>query len=250
MTRGCGNNSGQLGDSRPPHVTDPTKRHAAVAVVVVDSELGEDRVDPAPVDDWIAGDRWKPDSTAGWSTCPGRRLPIVPQGISPEFALRAMGAAWRARGPGRDGGRGRAAGTGRRGRYRVARLDRAGLLDDYPTRSGYVITPVVIWGGGSSIPVPHPTRWWRSTGLGYTNCSARIRRASSPFQRARVRSCKYRWGTTSFTRRRVRCCCSCGGCAWKAAMTRSTSWSNRCSPGNRHGLAAWTRRVVVLKERR
>src|SRR6195952_788886 len=36
-------------------VIDPTKRHAAVAVVVVDSEVGEDRVDPAPVDDWIAG---------------------------------------------------------------------------------------------------------------------------------------------------------------------------------------------------
>jgi len=30
-------------------VTDPTKRHAAVAVVLVDSEAGEDRVDPAPV---------------------------------------------------------------------------------------------------------------------------------------------------------------------------------------------------------
>ena len=36
-------------------VTDPTKRHAAVAVVLVDSVLGEDRVDPAPVDDWIDG---------------------------------------------------------------------------------------------------------------------------------------------------------------------------------------------------
>ena len=36
-------------------VTDPTKRHAAVAVVLVDSELGEDRVDPAPVDEWIGG---------------------------------------------------------------------------------------------------------------------------------------------------------------------------------------------------
>jgi hypothetical protein len=36
-------------------VTDPTKRHAAVAVVLVDSEAGEDRVDPAPVDDWIGG---------------------------------------------------------------------------------------------------------------------------------------------------------------------------------------------------
>src|SRR5271156_7166269 len=36
-------------------VTDPTKRHAAVAVLLVDSEVGEDRIDPAPVDDWIAG---------------------------------------------------------------------------------------------------------------------------------------------------------------------------------------------------
>src|SRR5271156_7239002 len=36
-------------------VADPTKRHAAVAVVLVDSEVGEDRIDPAPVDDWIAG---------------------------------------------------------------------------------------------------------------------------------------------------------------------------------------------------
>src|ERR1700753_3551906 len=33
----------------------PTKRHAAVAVLLVDSEVGEDRIDPAPVDDWIAG---------------------------------------------------------------------------------------------------------------------------------------------------------------------------------------------------
>ena len=36
-------------------LTDPTKRHAAVAVVLVDSVFGEDRVDPAPVDDWIDG---------------------------------------------------------------------------------------------------------------------------------------------------------------------------------------------------
>src|SRR5258708_25638124 len=36
-------------------LADPTKRHAAVAVVIVDSEIGEDRVDPAPVDDWIDG---------------------------------------------------------------------------------------------------------------------------------------------------------------------------------------------------
>jgi 8-oxo-dGTP pyrophosphatase MutT (NUDIX family) len=32
--------------------------------------------------------------------------------------------------------------------------DVLGLLDDYPTRSGYVITPVVLWGGAD--PVMHP----------------------------------------------------------------------------------------------
>ena len=32
-------------------VDDPAKRHAAVAVVLVDSEVGEDRIDPAPARD-------------------------------------------------------------------------------------------------------------------------------------------------------------------------------------------------------
>ena len=36
-------------------VTDPTKQRAAVAVVLVDFMVGEHRVDPAPVDDWIDG---------------------------------------------------------------------------------------------------------------------------------------------------------------------------------------------------
>lgn len=31
-----------------------------------------------------------------------------------------------------------------------------GLLDDYPTRSGYVITPVVLWAGGAGEPVANP----------------------------------------------------------------------------------------------
>jgi len=31
-----------------------------------------------------------------------------------------------------------------------------GLLDDYPTRSGYVITPVVVWGGHAIDIVPEP----------------------------------------------------------------------------------------------
>jgi 8-oxo-dGTP pyrophosphatase MutT (NUDIX family) len=31
-----------------------------------------------------------------------------------------------------------------------------GLLDDYPTRSGYLITPVVMWVDGTDAPVPNP----------------------------------------------------------------------------------------------
>ncbi|UGT41251.1 CoA pyrophosphatase [Nocardia yamanashiensis] len=38
----------------------------------------------------------------------------------------------------------------------VSRSAVLGLLDDYPTRSGYVITPVVAWLGRSRAPVPNP----------------------------------------------------------------------------------------------
>ena len=31
-----------------------------------------------------------------------------------------------------------------------------GVLDDYPTRSGFVITPVVVWGDGAGEPTPNP----------------------------------------------------------------------------------------------
>lgn len=31
-----------------------------------------------------------------------------------------------------------------------------GALDDYPTRSGFLITPVVVWGGPGVEPVPNP----------------------------------------------------------------------------------------------
>ena len=31
-----------------------------------------------------------------------------------------------------------------------------GLLDDYPTRSGYLITPVVVWAADSAVISPNP----------------------------------------------------------------------------------------------
>lgn len=38
----------------------------------------------------------------------------------------------------------------------LSRADVLGVLDDYPTRSGYVITPVVLWAGQGHAPVPNP----------------------------------------------------------------------------------------------
>ncbi|BBZ42370.1 NUDIX hydrolase [Mycobacterium conspicuum] len=138
-------------------VTDPAKRHAAVAVLLVDSEVGEDRVDPAPVDDWIAGrpmesglDGRMVDVSGGaafllcrrashlnshaaqWAL-PGGRLD--PDETVIDAALRELDEE-----------------VG----IRLPDHTVLGLLDDYPTRSGYVITPVVIWGGGRLDPRPAP----------------------------------------------------------------------------------------------
>ncbi len=138
-------------------VTDPTKRHAAVVVVLVDSELGEDRVDPAPVDDWIAG-RPMPDALDG-------RMVDVSGGAAFLLCRRASrlsshAAQWALPGGRLDPGETVVDAS-------LRELDEEvgvtlpgsavlGLLDDYPTRSGYVITPVVIWGGGRLDPRPSP----------------------------------------------------------------------------------------------
>lgn len=131
-------------------VTDPAKRHAAVAVVLVDSELGEDRVDPAPVDDWIAG---RPMPEAGLDG----RMVDVSGGAAFVLCRRASrlnshAAQWALPGGRLDPGE-TAVDAALRETHEEVGVDLPGssvlgLLDDYPTRSGYVITPVVLWGGG------------------------------------------------------------------------------------------------------
>ena len=39
----------------------------------------------------------------------------------------------------------------------LAQSDVLGLLDDYPTRSGYLITPVVVWAGTAAAISPNPS---------------------------------------------------------------------------------------------
>ncbi len=138
-------------------VTDPAKRHAAVAVLLVDSEVGEDRVDPAPVDDWIAGRPMEPGLDGRMVDVSGGAAFLLCRRTS---RLSSHPAQWALPGGRVDPGENVIDAA-------LRELDEEvgiqlsgqtvlGLLDDYPTRSGYVITPVVIWGGGRLDPRPAP----------------------------------------------------------------------------------------------
>src|ERR1700677_2686354 len=139
-------------------VADPTKRHAAVAVVLVDSEVGEDRIDPAPVDDWIAG---RPMPESGLDG----RMVGVSGGAAFLLCRRASrltshAAQWALPGGRLDPGESAVDAALREldeeVGIKLVDSNVLGLLDDYPTRSGYVITPVVIWGGGKLESSPAP----------------------------------------------------------------------------------------------
>jgi 8-oxo-dGTP pyrophosphatase MutT (NUDIX family) len=138
-------------------VTDPMKRHAAVAVVLVDSEVGEDRVDPVPADGLIAEllmniglDGRMVDVSGGAAFLLCRRA----------SRLNSHAAQWALPGGRVDPGETAVDAALREleEELGVSLPESAvlGLLDDYPTRSGYVITPVVIWGGGRLDPRPAP----------------------------------------------------------------------------------------------
>lgn len=142
-----------------PHDEPEARKRAAVAVVVVDGSAVDDAVDPYEV--------------------AAEELAVVPgdiTGLDGSMAGVAGGASFllcrRASRMNRHGGQwalpgGRVDPGETPEETALRELDEElgvrlppeavlGRLDDYGTRSGYVMTPVVVWGGGALELVPHP----------------------------------------------------------------------------------------------
>ena len=136
------------------------RRHAAVAVVVVDSDQDAHGADPHPfTPDRVAalpGAEHLGLSGSVAGTAGGPAVLLTRRAAR----LRAHSGQWALPGGRVDAGEDAVAAARRELHEELdLELDESavlGLLDDYPTRSGYVITPVVFWGGADPAMHPHP----------------------------------------------------------------------------------------------
>jgi len=135
------------------------RKHAAVAIVLTDSEVGEDRHDAQMPDDWTM--ERVPGETDGLS---GRMVDVAGGAAfllcRRTSRLNTHSGQWALPGGRLDLGEDPVEAAIREVDeevgVRLAEDAVVGWLDDYPTRSGYVITPIVLWAGSNDAVTPSP----------------------------------------------------------------------------------------------
>ena len=139
------------------------RRHAAVAIVLVDSTAGSDRTDPHQFHD--ADMRVIPGFEPGADESLHGRMVDVSGGAAFVLCRRSSrlnkhAGQWALPGGRLDAGETAIDAALRETHEEVGvRFDERhvlGMLDDYATRSGYVMTPVVVWGGADVELAPSP----------------------------------------------------------------------------------------------
>lgn len=138
------------------------RRHAAVAIVLVDSDAVRDDGDPVVAVDMsiVPGD---PRDLQG-RPLDGRMIGVAGGGAfllcRRAAKLRRHAGQWALPGGRLDAGETPVEAAVREVREELGLSldshDVLGWLDDYPTRSGFVITPVVLWGPADPAIVPAP----------------------------------------------------------------------------------------------
>ena len=136
------------------------RRHAAVAVVVVDSDAIADGDDEHPFSPERMRDIPGAEGLALTGSVAGTAGGPAVLLTRRAARLRAHAGQWALPGGRVDAGETPLDAARRELREELA-LDLPasallGLLDDYATRSGYVITPFVFWGASGQTPRPHP----------------------------------------------------------------------------------------------
>ena len=211
------------------------RRHAAVAVVLVDSTEGEDHVDPHPPDAEVM------DMVPGGARGLDGRMADVSGGAGFLLCRRAAGLNRHASQWALPGGRLDAGETaidaalreldeelGVRLEHERRARDARRLPDPFRLRH-HAGGAVGRWSTRADGPIHE--RCWRRIESASTSCAETTRRSSSTYLRAIARSFRYRSAAISSTRRREPCSCSSGGSPSRVATTRSPTSSSRCSPG-------------------
>ena len=137
------------------------RRHAAVSIIVMDSDAELHGADGAVVDPLfmrdlpgLADDETLSGSVAG--TAGGAAVLLTRRSAK----LKNHPNQWALPGGRIDEGESPLAAAMREVEEEVGltltETDLLGRLDDYPTRSGYVMTPFVFWAGTEAAPVPAP----------------------------------------------------------------------------------------------